>query len=366
MKSPRLTEWASTCARSARAVGRQRRQSRVVGDRIAHRRLDTVAFDRRCTRSASSASSPNPSRARRTTTCSPSPGAPSRSASAPSSAATTTWRWARARRRRAARADRRVDHARRPGPRHVDDPPRHARHVGDVPPPRRAGDHRRQRRPDVRRSRRARPRRRVVRGASTRRTASRSRRSASASTVSRSSWRSSPDCGRPARRALRLRRRARGSCTDSPALPKPVQHAGCRSSSAAAGRRRTPALAARFATEFNLPFGPIERFRRAAATRGRRRARRSDRDPATLDVLRGRSSLCRRRRRGRRRRAGRRRSAASPTSSAPDGRRRHARRGGRNAANAGRRPAPSGCTSRSSTSPISTISTLVAATAQLN
>ena len=45
---------------------------------------------------------------------------------------------------------------------------------------------------------------------------------------------------------------------DSPALPKPVQQSG------ADHRRRrrtsrTPALAARFATEFNLPFGTIER-----------------------------------------------------------------------------------------------------------
>ena len=95
----------------------------------------------------------------------------------------------RARGRRAARADRRLDDARRPRPRHDDDPPRHARHVGDVPPARPAGDHRRRGRPDVRRSRRARPRRRVVRARARRPTASRSRRSASASTASRSSWR---------------------------------------------------------------------------------------------------------------------------------------------------------------------------------
>jgi F420-dependent oxidoreductase-like protein len=67
---------------------------------------------------------------------------------------------------------------------------------------------------------------------------------------------------------------------DSPALPKPVQHpvpiiVG------GAGRRRTPELAARFATEFNMPFRPIERFVEqrgrvveACATIGR--------DPATL------------------------------------------------------------------------------------
>ena len=60
--------------------------------------------------------------------------------------------------------DRRLDHAGRAGPRHVHDPPRHARHVGDVPLPRSAGDHRGRGRPDERRPRRARPRCRLVRG----------------------------------------------------------------------------------------------------------------------------------------------------------------------------------------------------------
>ena len=67
---------------------------------------------------------------------------------------------------------------------------------------------------------------------------------------------------------------------DSPALPKPVQQpvpiiVG------GAGRRRTPELAARFATEFNLPFGPIEQF-----VEQRRRVVEAcaaiGRDPATL------------------------------------------------------------------------------------
>ena len=83
------------------------------------------------------ASSPSPSRARPTTICWRWRGAPSSSATARSSAATTTWRWAAL---RAARPDRRVGDARRAGPRDVDDPPRHARHVGDVPPPRPARD----------------------------------------------------------------------------------------------------------------------------------------------------------------------------------------------------------------------------------
>ena len=67
---------------------------------------------------------------------------------------------------------------------------------------------------------------------------------------------------------------------DSPALPKPVQQrvpiiVG------GAGRRRTPELAARFATEFNLPFGPIEQF---LEQRGRvvEACAAIGRDPATL------------------------------------------------------------------------------------
>lgn len=47
---------------------------------------------------------------------------------------------------------------------------------------------------------------------------------------------------------------------DSPALPKPVQRPGPPIIIGGGGTRRTPALAARFASEFNLPFAPVERF----------------------------------------------------------------------------------------------------------
>ncbi len=47
---------------------------------------------------------------------------------------------------------------------------------------------------------------------------------------------------------------------DSPALPKPVQAGGVPIIIGGGGPKRTPALAARFATEFNTPFVPIERF----------------------------------------------------------------------------------------------------------
>ena len=47
---------------------------------------------------------------------------------------------------------------------------------------------------------------------------------------------------------------------DSPALPKPVQDGGIPVIVGGGGPKRTPALAARYAAEYNLPFAPIERF----------------------------------------------------------------------------------------------------------
>lgn len=46
--------------------------------------------------------------------------------------------------------------------------------------------------------------------------------------------------------------------TDSPALPKPVQEPHPPIVIGGLGVKRTPALAARFATEFNLPFQPVD------------------------------------------------------------------------------------------------------------
>ena len=46
--------------------------------------------------------------------------------------------------------------------------------------------------------------------------------------------------------------------TDSPALPKPVQSPHPPIICGGRGKRRTPALAARFADEFNLPFVSVE------------------------------------------------------------------------------------------------------------
>ena len=46
--------------------------------------------------------------------------------------------------------------------------------------------------------------------------------------------------------------------TDSPALPKPAQRPRPPVIVGGAGPRRTPRLAARFADEFNLPFGSLQ------------------------------------------------------------------------------------------------------------
>jgi alkanesulfonate monooxygenase len=68
---------------------------------------------------------------------------------------------------------------------------------------------------------------------------------------------------------------------DSPALPKPVQSPHPPVIVGGKGKRRTPSLAARFATEFNVPFATVDdvaaqfaRVDRACAEAGR--------DPATL------------------------------------------------------------------------------------
>ena len=49
--------------------------------------------------------------------------------------------------------------------------------------------------------------------------------------------------------------------TDSPALPKPVQSPRPPVLVGGSGKRRTPALAARYADEFNLPFGSVDETR---------------------------------------------------------------------------------------------------------
>jgi F420-dependent oxidoreductase-like protein len=67
----------------------------------------------------------------------------------------------------------------------------------------------------------------------------------------------------------------------SPALPKPVQRPRPPVIVGGGGPRRTPRLAARFADEFNLPFGSLDDFA-AARRRVGEACEAIDRDPATM------------------------------------------------------------------------------------
>ena len=69
--------------------------------------------------------------------------------------------------------------------------------------------------------------------------------------------------------------------TDSPGLPKPVQEGGVPILIGGHGRRRTPELAARYAAEFNVPFGSVaDNERRFAAVR--KACEEAGRDPGSL------------------------------------------------------------------------------------
>ncbi|TPQ22283.1 LLM class flavin-dependent oxidoreductase [Streptomyces sporangiiformans] len=72
--------------------------------------------------------------------------------------------------------------------------------------------------------------------------------------------------------------------TDSPALPKPVQRPTVPLIVGGRGPRRTPALAARYADEFNLPFTSPEQSARLYARANAARARVADRPPLVLSV----------------------------------------------------------------------------------
>ena len=69
--------------------------------------------------------------------------------------------------------------------------------------------------------------------------------------------------------------------TDSPALPKPVQQPHPPIIIGGYGTKRTPALAARYAQEFNLAFPPLDVYREYV-DRVRQVCADSGRDPATL------------------------------------------------------------------------------------
>ncbi|HUF85053.1 MAG TPA: LLM class F420-dependent oxidoreductase [Acidimicrobiia bacterium] len=67
----------------------------------------------------------------------------------------------------------------------------------------------------------------------------------------------------------------------SPALPKPVQQPHPPIVIGGYGANRTPALAARFASEFNLPFPPVDAYGEAVA-RVRQACEKAGRDPGSL------------------------------------------------------------------------------------
>jgi len=69
--------------------------------------------------------------------------------------------------------------------------------------------------------------------------------------------------------------------TDSPALPKPVQQPAPPVIIGGIGAKRTPRLAARFAAEYNLPFGDVETAERQYGL-VREACEKAGRDPATM------------------------------------------------------------------------------------
>jgi F420-dependent oxidoreductase-like protein len=71
--------------------------------------------------------------------------------------------------------------------------------------------------------------------------------------------------------------------TEAPALPKPVQADGPPIIVGGLGARRTPQLAARFATEYNAPFASLD-YAREQYDRVRKACEDAGRDPATLRV----------------------------------------------------------------------------------
>lgn len=73
------------------------------------------------------------------------------------------------------------------------------------------------------------------------------------------------------------------SVTESPGLPKPVQQPGPPIIIGGHGPKRTPRLAARFASEFNIPFAPAA-VAKGAFDRVRQACEAAERDPATIKL----------------------------------------------------------------------------------
>jgi alkanesulfonate monooxygenase len=84
---------------------------------------------------------------------------------------------------------------------------------------------------------------------------------------------------------------AQYSLDDSPALPKPVQQPGPPIVMGGFGTRRTPALAARFADEFNVAFAPPDAYPEIVG-RVEAACEAIDRDPASLPTSIANTVLC--------------------------------------------------------------------------
>lgn len=177
-----------------------------------------------------------------------------------------------------------MDDARRPRPRDQHDPARDADDQRDLPAPRRPRDPGRPGRPDERRPDRARPRRRwfgqehTAYGIPFPDTRERFERYAEQLDLITGLW-TTPVGERFAFDGTHYQ------LADSPALPKPVQDGGHRGGVpvlvGGLGKKQTPALAAAYADEFNLPFVD-EETTAAQFARVRRAAEDIGRDPASL------------------------------------------------------------------------------------
>ena len=137
--------------------------------------------------------------------------------------------------------------------------------------------------------------------------------------------------------------------TDSPALPKPVQAGGVPIIIGGGGPKRTPGARRPVRRRVQHAVRADRAVRRAARAGRATPCAAIGRDPASITLLRPPSWPASAPTRPSTR-AGRRRSAGTPDELRAQRRRRHARRGRRDAASAGTRPAPSASTCRCSTS----------------
>ena len=135
----------------------------------------------------------------------------------------------------------------------------------------------------------------------------------------------------------------------SPALPKPVQPGGPPIIIGGFGAKRTPRLAARYASEFNVPFAPVAGLRRPGRAGRRPRARPSGAIPTTSIFSSAQVLCCGESHEDQERRAGV-IGRALDDDLKVNARRRFAGRGARHHRRLRRGRARSACTSRCSTS----------------